>query len=79
MKGQELATGPLLDSVLDFLDLEFFFTRVTGPSRSLSLKLIDTRVYEPQIRPGVGGKFMNSGVLQGYLAHKKTPTPLGPP
>jgi len=25
----------------------FFFTLVTGPSRSLSLKLSDTRVYEP--------------------------------
>ena len=30
----------------------FFFTLVTGPRRSLSLKLSDTRVYEPQIRPG---------------------------
>ena len=28
----------------------FFFTLVTGPIRSLSLKLSDTRVYEPQIR-----------------------------
>ena len=28
----------------------FFFTLVTGPSRSLSLELSDTRVYEPQIR-----------------------------
>ena len=27
-----------------------FFTLVTGPRMSLSLKLIDTRVYEPQIR-----------------------------
>jgi len=27
----------------------FFFTRVTGPRKSLSLKLSDTRVYEPQI------------------------------
>ena len=26
------------------------FTLVTGPGRSLSLKLSDTRVYEPQIR-----------------------------
>ena len=25
----------------------FFFTLVAGPSRSLSLKLSDTRVYEP--------------------------------
>ena len=28
----------------------FFFTLITGPRRSLSLKLSDTRVYEPQIR-----------------------------
>jgi len=28
----------------------FFFTLVTGPRRSLSLKLSDTRVYEPQTR-----------------------------
>jgi len=28
----------------------FFFTLVTGPKRSLSRKLSDTRVYEPQIR-----------------------------
>ena len=28
----------------------FFFTLVTGPRRCLSLKLSDTRVYEPSIR-----------------------------
>ena len=27
----------------------FFFTLVTGPRKSLSLKLSDTRVYEPQV------------------------------
>jgi len=33
----------------------FFFTLVTGPSRSLSLKLLsDTRVYEPHIRAHLG-------------------------
>ena len=32
----------------------FFFTLVTGPRRSLSLKLSDTRFYEPQIRPMIG-------------------------
>ena len=32
--------GPLL--------ISFFFTLVTGPRRSLSLELSDTRVYEPQ-------------------------------
>ena len=32
----------------------FFFTLVTGPRRSLRLKLSDTRVYEPQIRARLG-------------------------
>ena len=32
------------------LILFFFFTLVAGPRRSLSLKLSDTKVYEPQIR-----------------------------
>ena len=32
----------------------FFFTLVTGPGRSLSLKMSDTRVYEPQIRARLG-------------------------
>jgi len=31
-----------------------FLTLVTDPSRSLSLKLTDTRVYEPQIRARQG-------------------------
>ena len=33
----------------------FFFTLVAGPRRSLSLKLSDARVYEPQIRPRLTG------------------------
>ena len=32
----------------------FFSTLVTGPARSLSLKLSDTRVYEPQVRARLG-------------------------
>jgi len=32
----------------------FFFTLVTGPRRSLRLKLSDTRVYEPQTRARLG-------------------------
>jgi len=32
----------------------FFFTLVTGPRRSLGLKLSDTRVYTPQIRARLG-------------------------
>ena len=46
----------------------FFFTRVISPRRSLSLKLSDTRVYEPQIRARLGttahfcrGFFLKSG------------------
>jgi len=31
-----------------------FFPLVTGPRRSLSLKLSDTRVYEPQIQARLG-------------------------
>jgi hypothetical protein len=34
----------------------FFFTLVTGPRRSLSLKLSDTRLYEPEIRTRLGKK-----------------------
>ena len=36
----------------------FFFTLVTGPRRSLSLKLGDTRVYEPQIRARLGSQVL---------------------
>jgi len=39
-------------SVLGFMPL--FCTLVTGPRRSLLLKLSDTRVYEPQIRARLG-------------------------
>ena len=39
-EGTSLIAPPLL----------LFFTRVTVPRRSSSLKLSDTRVYEPQIR-----------------------------
>jgi len=40
-----------LDGVFFFF---LFFTLVTGPRRSLSLKLSDTGVYEPQIRARLG-------------------------
>ena len=36
-----------------------------GPRRLFSFELSDTKFFEPQV--------------QGCLAHKKTPTPLGPP
>ena len=44
--GDQLRAPP----VLFFL----FLTLVTGPKRSLSLKLSDTRVYEPSIRARLG-------------------------
>jgi len=49
----------LSDSIFRTISLSamlllFFFTLVTGPRRSLSLKLSDTRVYEPQIRARLG-------------------------
>ena len=40
------------DHFLGFLFL--FFTLVTSPSRSVSLKLSGTRVYEPHIRARLG-------------------------
>ena len=32
----------------------WLFTLVTGPKRSLSLKLSDTRLYEPQLKARLG-------------------------
>ena len=55
--------------------LFFFFTLVLGPRRSLSLKLSDTRVYEPQIRTCRSRQEWHTRGLQGYLAHKKHPPP----
>ena len=52
----------------------FFFTLVTGPRRSLSLKLSDTRVYEHQIRAALATDSWAAPVLWrrlsklGYLA-----------
>ena len=40
--------------LLQYFFFFFFFTLVTGPRRSLSLRLSDTRVYEPQIRARLG-------------------------
>ena len=50
----------------------FFFTLVTGPRRSLSLKLSDTKVYEPQIRARLG-KY-----LSDRLAHDLVGDLVGP-
>ena len=46
--------GLSVDRAADVGPVFFFFTLVTGPRRSLSLKLSDTRVYEPQIRARLG-------------------------
>jgi len=64
-RGHSLARGYLLrrPSLVHRLQLLpgssaffflLFFTLGTGPRRSLSLKLIDTRVYAPQIRARLG-------------------------
>ena len=42
----------------------FFFTLVTGPRRSLSLKLSDKRVYEPQIRRSFWWNFRTNTLRQ---------------
>ena len=51
-----------------FRDLQvllfFFFTLVTGPRRSLSLRLSDTRVYEPQTRARLGGDARSNASLR---------------
>jgi len=56
----------------------FFFTLVTGRRRSLSLKLSDTRVYEPQIRARLGtsrhpGRLRRPSCrVSGFKAHCST-------
>jgi len=47
----------------------FFLTLVAGRRRSLSLKLSDTRVYEPQIRARLAG----AGTRRGAVAHDLRP------
>ena len=47
-------TPPDMESLLPHIFFFFFFTLVTGPRRSLNLKLSDTRVYEPQIIARLG-------------------------
>ena len=50
----------------------FVFTLVTRPSRSLSLKLRDTRVYEPQIRARLGNPLASAQLLPaGGLIEKQ--------
>ena len=50
----KVADEEQLEKEEDEIFFFFFFTLVTGPRRSLSLKLSDTRVYEPQIRARLG-------------------------
>jgi len=47
----------------------FFFTLVTGPRRSVSLELSDTRVYEPQIRARLGRRGWTCGPGARTLCH----------
>jgi len=52
-KLKDIAASGVCTGVKRFIQV-FFFTLVTGPRRSLSLKLSDTRVYEPHIRARLG-------------------------
>jgi len=51
--------------------LFFFFTLVTGPRRSLHLKLSDTRVYEPQIRYRDGGRVASRRLLPAPVRRER--------
>ena len=55
----------------------FFCTLVTGPKISLSLKLSDARVLglkdDPASKKVDTHPVKNGSLVQGYLAHKKTP------
>ena len=67
----------------------FFFTLMTGPGRSLGLKLSDARVYEPQIRSHIRRHAQSTARLQptsfsrsnrpfsSYLPHICNHTPYG--
>ena len=55
----------------------FFLTLVTGPRRSLSLKLRDTRVDEPQIRARLRSSGTDEERSAGTLGRR--PIPLSPP
>jgi len=63
---------------------DFFFTLVTGPRRSLSLKLSDTKVYEPQIplNPKLGEqllacfRYWTSSTTTTTKVSRETETPL---
>ena len=62
----------------------------TGPTRAEDARGTPTQSYlspsklvyegENATKPkSLGSAFKKSSYVQGYLAHKKTPTPLGPP
>jgi len=58
----------------------FFFTLVTGPRRSLSLKLSGTRVYEPPIRARCRAAVVSLGAVLAWVtyARRKDQVPLHP-
>ena len=66
-----------VDRAIDVINevIFFFFTLVTGPRRSLSLKLSDTRVYEPQIRARLG----TTGDDQAPVVHARRDREGSPP
>jgi len=62
-------SGPPAASPTRRHPLLFVFTLVTGPRRSLSLKLSDTRVYEPQIRARLGTTLSAQHTTQSRTPH----------
>ena len=70
-RAPDSPTAPLGEVFFFF----FFFTLGTGPSRSLSLKLSDTRVYEPQLKAlsnGVQDKWDTYQRNRGFVLQTST-------
>ena len=65
--------GPRSTSPTPGIFFFFFFALVTGPKRSLSLDLGDTRIFEPQIRACLGttAHFYNVVVLTPDIRCKR--------
>ena len=78
LSGREGARAKIEDTNAFFGrsdNLFFFFTLVTGPRRSLNLKLSDTRVYAPQIRARLAttAHFCKAVALELTAVPKKQP------
>ena len=70
--GRHSSRNKISPTIIFFFFFFFFLTLVTGRSRSLSLKLSGTGVYEPQIRARLGSTahFCEVDVLHAHLRRK---------